>query len=94
MNRILVMSKKLDTYKGEYAGVSKLDRESAMKLKICVDKMVDQGMYDQWYEYAGSNDFDEDFNLFFEDISEYSWTEVDCVSDSLKAKEIHIWIVG
>lgn len=94
-DRILVMSKKLDTYKGEYAGVSKLDRESAMKLKICVEKMVDQGMYDQWYENAlVQMIFDEDFNLFFEDISEYSWTEVDCVSDLLKAKEIHMdsWV--
>ena len=94
-DRILVMSKKLDTYKGEYAGVSKLDRESAMKLKICVEKMVDRGMYDQWYENAlVQMIFDEDFNLFFEDISEYSWTEVDCVSDLLKAKEIHMdsWV--
>ena len=33
--------------------------------------------------------FDEDFQLFYEDICEYKWTEVDCVSDMLLAKSIH-----
>ena len=88
--RILVMSKELEHYYGEYAGITKLDRESAVKLKHCIEGMVEGGMYDQWYENAlVQMIFNEDFQLFYEDVSEYKWTEVDCVSDMLLAKQIH-----
>lgn len=89
-NKVLVMSKDLDQYYGEYAGVTKLDRDSAQKLSVCVSEMVDSGMYDQWYENAlVQMIFNEDFQLYFEDIRDYKWTEVDCVSDMLLAKQIH-----
>lgn len=89
-DKILVMSKELDEYYGEYAGVTKLDRESAAKLKACIEDMVSNEMYDQWYENAlVQMIFNEDFQLYFEDISDYKWTEVDCVSDMLLAKQIH-----
>ncbi len=88
--RILVMSKELEDYYGEYAGITKLDRESAMRLRQCVEQMVGNGMYDQWYENAlVQMIFNEDFKLYYKDISEYKWTEVDCVSDMLLAKQIH-----
>lgn len=88
--RVLVMSKNLDTCYGEYAGVTKLDKDSAKKLydEICL--MVNNGYYDQWYENAlVQMIFNEDFQLFYEDISRYEWTEVDCVEDMLRAKKIH-----
>ncbi|NBH84773.1 hypothetical protein D7X88_16280 [bacterium C-53] len=89
--RVLVMSKDLDQYYGEYAGVTKLDRESSCKLCQCISDMVESGMYDQWYENAlVQMIFNEDFQLYFEDIRDYKWTEVDCVSDMLLAKQIHI----
>lgn len=89
-DKVLVMSKNLDDYYGEYAGVTKLDGESAQLLRIKIEQMVSSGMYDQWYENALVQlIFDEDFQLFYEDICEYKWTEVDCVSDMLLAKSIH-----
>lgn len=89
-DRVLVMSKNLDNYFGEYAGVTKLDNESAHMLREEIEYMVSEGMYDQWYENALVQlVFDDSFKLFFEDISEYKWTEVDDVSDMLLAKMIH-----
>lgn len=89
-SKILVMSKELDEYYGEYAGVTRLDKESALKLKNCVSNMVESGMYDQWYENAlVQMIFNEDFQLYYDDIRDYKWTEVDCVSDMLLAKQIH-----
>lgn len=89
-NKILVMSKDLEQYDGEYAGVTKLDKDSAKKLMYCISNMVESGMYDQWYENAlVQMIFNEDFQLYYEDIRDYKWTEVDCVSDMLLAKQIH-----
>lgn len=89
--KVLVMSKDLDHYYGEYAGVTKLDKKSAFKLCQCVCSMVESGMYDQWYENAlVQMIFNEDFQLYYEDIRDYKWTEVDCVSDMLLAKQIHM----
>lgn len=90
-NRVLVMSKNLDDYYGEYAGVTRLNKESALKLRNCVNSMVENGMYDQWYENAlVQMIFNEDFIVYYDDIQEYKWTEVDCVDDMLLAKKIHI----
>lgn len=92
-DRVLVMSKDLNEYYGEYTGVTKLDRISANKLQECVAEMVENGMYDQWYENAlVQMIFNTDFKLFYEDIRDYKWTEVDCVSDMLMAKQIHLGI--
>ncbi len=88
---VLVMSKELDQYDGEYAGVTKLDRDSALRLRSVVENMVHEEMYDQWYENAlVQMIFNYDFKLYYEDICNYKWTEVDCVSDMLLAKTIHL----
>lgn len=90
-DKILVMSKELDQYYGEYAGITKLDRKSSMKLKNCIEGMIDSGMYDQWYENAlVQMIFNDGFELYFEDVKDYKWTEVDCVNDMLMAKQIHM----
>ncbi|MEG2930006.1 MAG: hypothetical protein RR846_10730 [Oscillospiraceae bacterium] len=89
--KVLVMSKELDEYYGEYAGVTKLDRSSANILKEKMIEMVEDGMYDQWYENALVQlIFDDDFALYHKDISEFQWTEVDKVGDMLLAKKIHL----
>lgn len=89
-NRVLVMSKDLDNYYGEYAGVTKLDSKSAQQLKEQIEFMVQNQMYDQWYENAlVQMIFNNDFELYYEDISRFSWTEVDSVDDMLLAKRIH-----
>ena len=84
------MSKDLNSYYGEYAGITKLDGVSAKKLQNAVQTMVCSGMYDQWYENAlVQMIFNADFELYYQDINEYQWTEVDSVSDLLLAKQIH-----
>lgn len=90
-DRVLVMSKELDTYYGEYAGVTKLDRESALLMLDEIEQMIDEGSYDQWYENAlVQMIFKNDFLLKYTDICDYEWTEVDCVSDLIHAKNIHL----
>lgn len=88
---VLVMSKDLDSYFGEYAGITKLDRASALRMREEMDSMVEDGYYDQWYENALVQlIFKEDFKLYYKDICDYDWTEVDCVSDLIHAKNIHV----
>lgn len=93
--KVLVMSKDLDEYHGEYCGVTKLDKASSQKLGQCICGMVESGMYDQWYENAlVQMIFNEDFQLYYDDIRDYKWTEVDCVGDMLLAKQIHMETQG
>ena len=90
-NHVLVMSKELDAYYGEYAGVTKLDRKSALLMKEEMNAMIEDGNYDQWYENALVQlIFKNNFELYYEDICNYEWTEVDCVSDLIHAKNIHV----
>ena len=90
-DQVLVMSKDLTTYYGEYAGVTKLDHESSLLMRIEMDEMIEEGFYDQWYENALVQlIFKHDFKLYYKDISNYEWTEVDSVNDLLLAKQIHL----
>lgn len=90
-DRVLVMSKDLDSYHGEYAGITKLDRKSAQLMKEEMENMVEEGCYNQWYEdVLVQLIFKDDFRLFYKDICDYDWTEVDCVSDLVHAKNIHM----
>ena len=85
------MSKELTTYYGEYAGITKLDRASAQRMKDEMEIMVEEGCYNQWYEdVLVQLIFKDDFQLYYWDICDYDWTEVDCVSDLLHAKNIHV----
>ncbi len=89
-DQVLVMSKDLDNYYGEYAGVTKLDNNSSLQMRKEMDSMIEEGFYDQWYENALVQlIFKNDFKLYYTDISNYEWTEVDSVNDLLLAKRIH-----
>lgn len=89
--RILVMSKELSSYHGEYAGITKLDRDSAALMKKEMELMIEEGCYNQWYEdVLVQLIFKDDFRLYYKDICDYDWTEVDCVSDLIHAKNIHL----
>lgn len=88
--KVVVMSKALTNYSGEYAGVTKLDAASAVRLEQKVREMVDGGLYNNWYEDAlVQMIFEENFELFAQDVSQYEWTEVDAVDDLMYAKSIH-----
>ncbi len=89
-DKIVVMSKSLSEYDGEYAGVSILTAKDAHSLRITVNEMVDGGYYDQWYENAlVQMIFNKNFTLKYIDLCNYQWTEVDSVNDLLLAKKIH-----
>ncbi len=90
-DQVLVMSKDLTSYFGEYAGVTKLDHDSSLLMRTELESMVEEGFYDQWYENALVQlIFKHDFRLYYNDISNYAWTEVDSVNDLLTAKQIHM----
>ena len=88
--KVIVMSKALTSYTGEYAGVTKLDAASAEQLSVQLDELVEDGRYTTWYEDAlVQMIFERNFQLYVEDIAQYDWTEVDSVNDLVYAKRIH-----
>lgn len=87
---VVVMSKGLDDYCGEYAGVLKLDKVSIKPYMEELENMIHAGRHDQWFEdVAVEMIFKDNFKLYYEDVSNYEWTEIDCVDDLVLAKKIH-----
>lgn len=86
---VCVMSKHLTDYMGNYASVTKLDAVSARFLLEQLNLMVNDEMYNLFYEdVLVQMIFQNNFELYYKDIKEYKWTEVDCVDDLLKARQI------
>lgn len=86
---VCVMSKNLTEYKGNYASVVKLDAVSSRFLLEQLDQMVNEEMYNLFYEDAlVQMIFQKNFELYHKDIKDYRWTEVDNVDDLLKARQI------
>lgn len=89
-SQIVVMSKGLNEYYGEYAGITKLDLNAAGLLKEEIEHMVNMGQYDLWYEEALVQlIFEKNFILNYHDVCDYDWTEIDSVNDLLFARKIH-----
>jgi choline kinase len=88
-DRVCVMSKALSSFFAQYACVTKLDAVSARFLLEEIEAMVNEEMYDQLFEDAlVQMIFENDFDLYYKDIKDYSWTEVDTVDDLIKAREV------
>lgn len=88
-DRICVMSKSLSNFDAQYVSITKLDAVSARFLIEEIDNMVNGEMYDQLYEDAlVQMIFENDFDLYYKDIKDYSWSEIDTVDDLLQAKEV------
>jgi choline kinase len=88
-DHVLVMSKELKQYYGEYAGVTKIDNKTIFLFKDEIERMISDGYYNQWYETALVQlIFNSNLKLRFIDICNYQWTEIDCVDDLVKAKLI------
>lgn len=86
---VCVMSKNLTEFMGNYASVTKLDAVSARFLLDQINQMVNEEMYNLFFEDAlVQMIFQKNFELYYKDIKEYKWTEVDCVDDLLKARQI------
>lgn len=89
-DRVCVMSKELSYYFAQYACVTKLDAVSARFLLEEIDTMIDNEMYDLVFEDAlVQMIFENDFDLYYRDIKDYSWAEVDNVDDLIMAREVH-----
>lgn len=88
--KVVVMSKGLNEYCGEYAGVSKLPASSLPEFTAEMERMIEDGLYDQWYEdVLVQMIFKDNFSLYYEDVAQYDWTEIDEVGDLVIAKKIH-----
>jgi choline kinase len=88
-DKVCVMSKNLTEYMGNYASVTKLDAVSSRFLVEQLNQMVNDEMYNLFFEDAlVQMIFQKNFELYYKDIKEYKWTEVDCVDDLLKARQI------
>ena len=89
--KVCVMSKNLTKYLGNYASITKLDAVSSRFLLEQLLQMVNEEMYNLFFEDAlVQMIFDKNFELYYKDIKDYLWTEVDTVDDLIKAKEINV----
>ena len=89
-NRVVMMSKDLVTCSGEYAGITKLSRDSAVKLRDTIEAMVADDKIERWYEDAlVQMVLNDNFVLHYFDIPQFQWVEVDTVDDWLAAKKIY-----
>lgn len=87
--KVCVMSKALSSFFAQYVCVTKLDAVSARFLLEEIDTMINGEMYDQLFEDAlVQMIFEDDFDLYYQDVKGYSWTEVDTVDDLIKAREV------
>ena len=88
-DKVCVMSKNLTEFLGNYASVTKLDAVSSRFVHEQLDQMVNEGMYNLFFEDSlVQMIFDKNFELYYKDIKGYRWTEVDNVDDLLKARQI------
>lgn len=88
-DKVCVMSKNLTKFLGNYASVTKLDAVSSRFVLEQLDLMVHEGVYNLFFEDAlVQMIFDKNFELYYKDIKDYQWTEVDNVDDLLKARQI------
>lgn len=88
--KVIVMSKELENYHGEYVGITLLAKKDTLKFKEKMEEMVEDGYYDQWHENVLVQlIFNENFILKYKDVADEEWTEVDCVNDLIRAKNIH-----
>ena len=86
---VCVMSKNLTEFEGNYASITKLDAVSSRFLLEQLNQMVNEEMYTLFFEDAlVQMIFQKNFELYYKDIKDYKWTEVDCVDDLLKARQI------
>lgn len=89
-DRVVMMSKDLATCSGEYAGITKLSKASALKLRYKIETMIDNEQIDEWYENALVHMIlNDNFVLTYHDVSQFQWVEVDTVEDLLVAKKIY-----
>ena len=87
--KMVVMGKELDEYSGEYVGITKFTPEDAKRFSQEVDKMVNEELYDQWYENGlvqMSLMMQASFSV--KDVCDCQWSEIDSIDNLLKIRQI------
>lgn len=88
-DKVIVMSKDLNQYFGEYAGVTKLNKENANILRKEIIKMVNDGFYNEWYENAVVQTIlNNQMTVKYIDIKDYQWAELDTINDLFLSRKI------
>lgn len=88
--KVVMMSKDLSGFTGEYVGITKLCKDAALSLRHKIETMIANEQIDEWYETAlVSMILHDDFSLYYYDVPQFRWTEVDTVNDFLEAKRIY-----
>lgn len=89
-DKVVVMSKNLKEYYGEYAGVTIINSTTSKKMAAVLEEMIREEQFDQWYEdVVVRMIFRKNHDIFYLDLCDYKWTEIDNVDDLIKAKKIH-----
>lgn len=87
--KVIVMSDELKDFSGEYVGITKLNKDSAIQLKKKIENMIEDELYNEWYETAMVEMiFEKQFLIEAIDVADCEWTEIDSINDLIKAKEI------
>ena len=87
--KMVVMGKELSEYSGEYVGITKFTPEDAKLFSSEVEKMVNEELYDQWYENGlvqMSLMMQAEFHV--KDVCDYQWSEIDSIDNLLKIRQI------
>ena len=88
-DNVILMSKELNDYFGEYAGITKLNKNNAQILKTEVEEMVKDGFYNEWYENAlVQTILNNRMTVKYLDIQEYNWAELDTINDLFIARKM------
>ena len=88
-SQMVVMAKELETYSGEYVGITKFTPQDVEILLSEVEEMVFDNLYDQWYENALVQlSLTERYSFKTKDVCDHDWSEIDSVSNLLKIRQI------
>ncbi|MBQ6463541.1 MAG: hypothetical protein IJJ59_09485 [Pseudobutyrivibrio sp.] len=94
-DKIVTMSRGLVNSSVKYCGVIKLDPVSSRLLKREIDSMIQNNMYDLYWEDAMVQMIMfRRFELYYRDISNDEWAEVNSVEDLIHAQDIHKNSIG
>lgn len=87
--QMVVMAKELETYDGEYIGITKFTPKDTGILLSEIDTMVHDNLYDQWYENALVQlSLTKRYSFKTKDVCDYEWSEIDSISNLLKIRQI------
>ncbi len=88
--QVLVMSRKLENFDAKYCCLTKLDAVSSRLLKKEVDDMINNNMYNLFFEDSMVQMIMfHNFQLSCIDVDGHKWSEIDSVDDLLAAQSIH-----